>query len=100
MKEMNLNEIAVRDPQIVSQQVEGEMILVVPTRGKVKVINEVGGRIWELCDGKRSIRQIAVELTREFDVELSQAEKDSVEFLNTLAERGLVHFIRPPDKQI
>ena len=88
-------QIFLRDPQIISQMIDGEAVLVMPAQGKVKVVNEVGARIWELSDGKRCVREIASELVKEFRVELKQANGDTLAFLEALAQRGLVRLAQP-----
>jgi hypothetical protein len=67
-----------------------EAVLVLPARGQVKVINELGAKIWSLTDGERSVRQIVAQLCAEYDVSLEQAEHDALDFLNALAERGVI----------
>jgi len=41
------------------QQVEGDSVLLDIDSGEYFSLNEVGGRVWELCDGPRSIDSIA-----------------------------------------
>jgi pyrroloquinoline quinone biosynthesis protein D len=48
----------------------------------VHVFNEVGTRVWELCDG-RSFDAIVDEIVSEFDVERARAASD----VRTFAER-------------
>lgn len=78
------------NPKVVGRVVDDEAVLVLPEKGKVKVLNEVGARIWSLVDGKRSVRQIAAEICREYQVEQFEAEEDTLAFLNDLAGRGVV----------
>ena len=89
-----LSAIPSRTPSVVSQRAGQEVVLVLPLQGKVKVLNEVGARIWDLCDGGHSVRQIASTICREYTVESSQAEADTLSFLNELAQRGVVSLVR------
>ena len=89
-----LNAIPARTPSVVSQRAGQEVVLVLPLQGKVKVLNEVGARIWDLCDGGHSVRQIAATICREYTVESSQAEADTLSFFNELAQRGVVSIVR------
>lgn len=53
-------------------------------------LDEVGARIWELCDGTRSLTDIAQALTHEYDVPYEQALDDSRDFIMELREKGLL----------
>jgi hypothetical protein len=78
------------NPGVVGRVVDNEAVLVLPNLGKVKVLNEVGARIWALADGKRSLRQIAAQLCAEYQVEQAQAEADTLAFAAELANRGVL----------
>jgi hypothetical protein len=69
-----------------------EAVIVLPDKGEVKVLNEVGARIWALADGSRSVREIAAEIARQYDVSVAQAEADTLEFLRDLREKALIEF--------
>jgi hypothetical protein len=69
-----------------------EAVIVLPDRGEVKVLNEVGARIWALADGSRSVREIAADIARGYDVSPAQAETDTVMFLQELREKTLIEF--------
>lgn len=85
-----LQSIPTPKPDIVGRTVDKEAVLVLPTQGKVKVLNEVGTKIWELVDGKRSVKEIAAILHQEYTVAQDVAEKDALEFINDLAEKEMV----------
>jgi hypothetical protein len=72
------------------RQLENEAVLVLPDKGEVKVLNEVGARIWALTDGRHSVRQIAATVSTEYRVDQSVAEADTLEFVGQLAAKGLV----------
>jgi hypothetical protein len=38
------------------RRLEHEAVVVLPDKGEVKVLNEVGAQIWALADGTRSVR--------------------------------------------
>ncbi|MFZ6029791.1 MAG: PqqD family protein [Chloroflexota bacterium] len=80
------------DPKVVSRPIESESVLVQPHLGKIKVVNEVGALIWQLCDGQHSVEEIVEAVCQQYGVEAQQAEIDALQFLNTLAERGLIVF--------
>lgn len=67
-----------------------EAVLVMPKVGQVKVLNEVGARIWDLTDGYRSVYDIAQLLSEEYDVPIEEALRDTLEFLVELHKKGIV----------
>ena len=84
-----------KEKDLVTRNVAGETIIV-PIKNKVGdldsiyTLNEVGTVIWELIDGKKSISQIAEEIYLTYDVTPEEAKKDTVDFINTLKEAGLL----------
>ncbi len=70
--------------------IEGEAVIVTPADSMMHSLNEVGTRIWELLDGKRSLADIAATLQSEFEVDEARAEEDAVWFAECLAKKGLV----------
>ncbi len=83
-------------PGVVSRVIGEEAVLVQPEQAKVKVINEVGARIWSLADGSRSVEQIGALLCSEYQVDPEQALVDTLEFLNELLERDLLLVVDSP----
>ena len=87
---LEITSIPVRNPDIIGKLAEDEAVLVMPQKGQVKVINEVGAVIWELIDGKRNIGQIVEEVISQFDVDPVSAETDTLNFISELKIREIV----------
>lgn len=81
---------------VVGSIVGNEAILVQPERAKVKVLNEVGARIWELADGSRSVAEIGAQISREYQVSVEEAQRDAWEFIQGLVARGLLQLSAEP----
>ncbi len=67
-----------------------EAVIVLPDKGQVKVLNEVGTRIWSLIDGNRNVREIISIIINEYQVTNDVAEKDTMAFIEELNEKGIV----------
>jgi hypothetical protein len=84
-----LDKIYKKSGSVVSRKIANEFILI-PIRQNVAdlesiyTLNEVGGRIWELMDGKMTMRQIKKKIVEEFEVTAYEAEKDIAEYLQEL----------------
>jgi hypothetical protein len=87
---LNLDSKPKPNASVQGRQLENEAVLVLPDKGEVKVLNEVGARIWALTNGRQSVRQIAATISAEYQVEQSVAEADTLEFVAQLAAKGLV----------
>ncbi len=53
-------------------------------------LNDVGARIWELCDGANSIDDISIVISSEFDTSPTEALQDTKEFINELSRLQLL----------
>lgn len=87
---VTLNAKITRHPQVVEQLLPGEAVLLVPARGEVKVLNEVGARIWMLLDGTRTVGEIVSIICSEYAVDLTHAEHDTLVFIHNLLRRDLL----------
>jgi hypothetical protein len=83
-------------PGVLGRVVDAEAVLVLPERGEVKVLNEVGARIWELADGTRPVREIAKIICEEFAVDVDIAEADTLEFLEDLHGKEAISLANRP----
>jgi hypothetical protein len=78
-----------RTPTALSRAFEHEVAIILPTASAVRVLNEVGARIWALADG-RTLSQILDVLVNEYNVERTQLRVDAEAFLSELQGRGLL----------
>jgi hypothetical protein len=79
----------VHNSRVVYRVIDGEAVLVDPAIGKVRVLNELGGRIWELIDGQRTLAEIVALICQEYDVPPDQVTSDVLAFLEELTRKGL-----------
>ena len=87
---MDWNSRPTPHPQVAARVVDGSAVIVLADTGEVNVLNAVGTRVWELCDGSRSARQIAEQIEAEFEVSPEEARRDVEEFLESLAQAQAV----------
>ncbi len=82
--------------------IAGEGVLV-PIRSGISdlssifTMNEVGTRIWELIDPRRTSAEICCAICAEFDVAPGEAVRDVAEFVATLCEKGLIAKVERAD---
>jgi hypothetical protein len=79
-----------RNDRVLARRVGEAVFLLDPDSGEYFTLDDVGGRIWELCDGTKTIAQIAQTLAIEFDAPFEQIEADASDLLSELASSRLV----------
>lgn len=67
-----------------------DAVIVSPRENKVRMLNAVGSRIWQLADGTHTVEEIAVTLTGEFEVDLPQARQSVAAFVDEMVDRDLM----------
>ncbi len=76
---------------VLSQEVGGTRVLLEPDEGRYYSLDEISGRIWDLCDGTREVREVIAAVEEEYESEPGVIEHDVEAFLSELlAERLLV----------
>lgn len=53
-------------------------------------VNEVGARIFDLCDGKTTSKEIAEKIAKKFHINYEQAYKDICQYIDVLLELSIV----------
>jgi hypothetical protein len=95
---MNVGRRYERDPDIVYRRIVDEVVLL-PIRHNfgdlesIFTLNEVGARIWDLMDGRRTLVEVTDIVVSEFDVTADVAREDVEEFVRDLEEVGAVHMV-------
>lgn len=90
MIELTLSSYPAPAEHVRGRCLEHEAVVVLPDRGEVKVLNEVGAQIWLLADGTRSVRDIVAALCAEYEVPPTVMEADTLQFLAELHQKGLI----------
>jgi len=87
---MNLQTYPQRKEQIIAQKASRDFLLFNMNDGNYYSLNEVGCRIWELCDGSRSITQLVETLAAEYDAPAETLAHDVMELLDELQKGKLL----------
>jgi hypothetical protein len=79
-----------RAPHIIGRRVEETFVLLNVRSGAYFTLDEVGGRIWELCDGTRSAGDIAAILAADYDAPPATIEQDVLELVAELRREAML----------
>ncbi|MGO9976523.1 MAG: pyrroloquinoline quinone biosynthesis peptide chaperone PqqD [Solirubrobacteraceae bacterium] len=85
-----LDERLQRREGVLAQEAQGQTVLLRLEDGGYYALDEVGARIWELCDGQRDVGEIVRTLCEEFDAPESTIRADALEFMNDLRRERLL----------
>jgi len=92
---VNLDTIYVPSEDIVAREVQGEFIIIPITSGvgdledEIFTLNETGRAIWDKLDGKRTLKEVAKELSEEFESQ-DEIEKDCTGLAEELLKRKML----------
>lgn len=79
-----------RNERVVARRSGETVFLLDPISGEYFTLDDVGGRIWELCDGTRTPGDIAEVLAAEYDAPTEKILHDVIALLDDLARSELV----------
>jgi len=79
-----------RQEQIIVQKGSNDVLLFSMEDGSYYALNEVGNRIWELCDGTHEVAQLISILAKEYDAPHKIIEMDVMEVLEELQSKNLI----------
>jgi Coenzyme PQQ synthesis protein D (PqqD) len=79
-----------RNPEMVSGNMDGEIVMLSVQRGEYFGLDIVGSRIWELIENSITVGKIKQTLLDEYEVDESTCEDDLIEFLEDLQKKGLL----------
>jgi Coenzyme PQQ synthesis protein D (PqqD) len=94
---MNLQSYPQRNEQIIAQKASKDFLLFNMDDGNYYSLNEVGCRIWQLCDGTRSVADIIHTLSAEYDVSTDVLGQDVLEMLEEFRSGKLISVKTPAE---
>ena len=86
----------VASENVVARDIQGELIIVPITSGigdledEIFTLNKTGRLIWDKLDGKRSLKDIAEELSAGFESSAGEIEKDVLGLAQELLKRRML----------
>jgi coenzyme PQQ biosynthesis protein PqqD len=87
---LSLNDVVVTSDKIVTRETEGELVVVLPEKGKFVVLNATGAQMVQLADGRRTLAEIATEIADRFEADLSRVQTDVLNFAEDLTARNVL----------
>lgn len=86
----NLSSIPCKKVDILDHLIDQQAVLVIPEKGEVKVLNSVGAFIWTSINAENSVETIMQMVMEKFEVSMTVAEEDILNFLNDLLHKEMI----------
>jgi hypothetical protein len=79
-----------RSPNIISTEVDGEMVLMSIEDGKYFGLDAIGSEIWRRLEEPKSADALTAELQDHFEGDAETIARETITFLDGLDENGLL----------
>ena len=79
---VNLNSRVARSEEVLTSEVDGEVVMMSIEHGTYSGLDAIGSEIWGLLENPRRVSEICDRMMERYDVERGQCEKDVLAFLN------------------
>ena len=90
MKAITLRSRVRHRRRILTQEAAGTIVLLTLDEGSYYALEGAGGRAWELCDGERTVADIAAILGSEYAAPHEDIASDLIALFSDLANENLV----------
>lgn len=88
--EIGLSSRVRRVEGLFSGELDGETILMSIDKGRYYGMDSIGSRIWKLIEHPIVVSDLCEQLCKEFKVSAEECERDTLNFLNQLAQASLL----------
>lgn len=79
-------------PQVVFRQIDNETVLINLETERMFTLNSTGARFWQLLSEEYTLNEIGRQMQLEYDIDMSELEREIHELLHSLSEEGLISF--------
>jgi hypothetical protein len=83
----------VQAEDIIWRRIGDDLVVIKEDGLATHVLNKTAAFIWEMCDGKRGMDEIAASLCEHYDVSPEEACADTIETIETLTKAGITEYI-------
>ena len=96
MTEVRMEAVYAPSEDVVAREIEAELIIVPLVAGigdmedELFTMNETGKAIWDSLDGKRTLSEIAVALSEDYDAPRGEIEQDVLGLVQELVNRRML----------
>lgn len=85
-----LEKYVLRNKNTASRVIDGQSVIMTLSDNTLHCLDEVGSRIWELCDGQRTLEDIVRIIHEEYMVDFEAGKTDCRTFVEELCAKGML----------
>lgn len=85
-----LSKSVVKKDDVAARNVLDELFVITLEDGTLHRLNITGQKIWDMIDGSTTVAEIIDGIALTHDVDADTATKDIEEYINALADKGMV----------
>jgi len=78
-----------RRPDVISADMDGEVVMMDIMTGKYYNLGKTGGAIWNLLENPKTLDELVDDLTAEYDIDRPTCSTQVEQFLNSGIKAGL-----------
>jgi hypothetical protein len=93
---VSLSSVAVVSNELVSANLDGEVVILGFKSGSYYGLDQVGVFVWDLLQKPHKVSDLRDAIFEQYDVDLAQCERDLLALLVDLAERQLIEIKNEP----
>jgi len=86
----SIDAIAVVSSELVSANLDGEVVILGFKSGSYYSLDQVGTFVWDLIQTPHKVSAIRDSILNEYNIDLQRCEDDLLDLLNDLADHGLI----------
>ena len=87
---ITLDSVVVSSSELLSTNLDDELIMMSLETGKYYGLDDIGTRIWELCSAPVCVRSLVDQLQKEYSVDRKTCEDHCLDLLNKMAAENLI----------
>lgn len=92
--------VVVSSQQVSGDLLDGEVAILNLPDGVYYSLDEVGGRIWNLIQQPKTVRELTEILLQEYDIDPEICSHELMDLLQDLAEHGLIIINNDTDSEV
>ena len=93
MTMINLNTTLQRRADLISADMDGDVVMLDVEKGKYFGLNAVGAHIWEAIETPQNVSDLCTQVETAFEVSRDVCETDTLAILKDMHGRGMLHII-------
>lgn len=87
---MDSNKYVHKNDKTASRIIDGQAVIMTLEDNTLHTLNDTGSRIWELCDGQRTIGDIAKVIHDGYMIDYDEGRKHCESFVQDLCGKGML----------